>query len=53
MTPFKARYGYNPAVSHLRIFGSLAIALDKQQKDKFKQKEKEYIMVAYSDTPKA
>ncbi|XP_049318346.1 uncharacterized protein LOC105224069 isoform X1 [Bactrocera dorsalis] len=53
MTQYEACYGYKPVVGHLRTFGSLAIALDKKQKDKFKPRGKEYVMVGYSDTSKA
>lgn len=53
VTPFESFYGNKPNVAHLKIFGSLAIALDKRQKGKFRPKGKEYLMVGYSDTSKA
>ncbi|CAD7000956.1 unnamed protein product [Ceratitis capitata] len=40
ITPIEAFHGYKPAVGHLHEFGSLAIALDKRQSNKFKPKGK-------------
>ena len=45
-------YGVKPSVSHMRVFGSIAIALDKTQKTKFRAKAKEYVMVGYAETSK-
>lgn len=53
VTPYEAWHGHKPTVAHLRAFGSFAVALDKRQRDKFKPKGKEYVMVGYSDTSKA
>ncbi|KAH8366911.1 hypothetical protein KR200_011098, partial [Drosophila serrata] len=50
MTPMEAWTGKRPCVKHLKVFGSLAVALDKgpRKGSKFQPKGKEYIMVGYS-----
>ncbi|KAH8247929.1 hypothetical protein KR032_004014, partial [Drosophila birchii] len=50
MTPMEAWTGKRPCVKHLKVFGSLAVALDKgpRKDSKFQPKGKEYIMVGYS-----
>lgn len=51
---FKLWTGKHPSVKHLRIFGSLAFALDKDpQKDKFDTRSKECIFLGYSTESKA
>ncbi|CAD7012038.1 unnamed protein product [Ceratitis capitata] len=52
-TPFEKWTGKKPCVSHFKVFGSLAIALDKTHKRKFQPKGKKLIMVGYSETSKA
>lgn len=52
-TPYEVWTSKKPTVSHLKVFGSLAIAVDKTQSKKFQSKGKELIMVGYSDTSKA
>ncbi|KAH8351744.1 hypothetical protein KR084_008896, partial [Drosophila pseudotakahashii] len=53
ITPMEAWNGKKPSISHLKVFGSFAVALDKgHQRSKFQQKGKEYRMVGYSRTAK-
>lgn len=52
-TPYEVWTSRQPHVSHLRIFGAKAVALDKTQRKKFRPKGKQYIMVGYSITSKA
>jgi len=52
-TPYENFFGRKPYVGHLKVFGSLAIGLDKQKKGKFMPRGKEYTLVGYSDTSKA
>jgi len=52
-TPYEVWTGKKPIVSHLRIFGSKAIALNKAHKMKFRAKGTEYVMIGYSMTAKA
>lgn len=48
-TPMEEWTGKIPAVSHLRVFGAIAVALDKGvHKGKFESKGKEYRMIGYS-----
>lgn len=51
-TPFEMFTGHKPVVKHLRVFGCIAIALEKGAKKKFQEKGKEYIMVGYSKSSK-
>jgi transposase InsO family protein len=52
-TPMEEWTGKKPNISHLKVFGSFAVALDKgQQRSKFKPKGKEYRMVGYSTNSK-
>ncbi|KAH8395738.1 hypothetical protein KR215_005817, partial [Drosophila sulfurigaster] len=54
MTPMEAWNGKKPSISHLKFFGSFAVALEKgHRKNKFDAKGKEYRMVGYSRTAKA
>lgn len=48
ITPYEAWSGKKPNVSHMRIFGSLTVGLDKGHRGKFKAKGKEYRFVGYS-----
>ena len=52
-TPYEVWCNKKPSVRHLKVFGSLAIALDKTHHHKFRPKGKQYIMVGYSETSKA
>ncbi len=52
-TPYEEFCGSKPKVSHLKVFGSKAIALNKRQKTKFAPRGKEYVMVGYSESSKA
>lgn len=52
MTPQEIWSGKKPTVAHFKIFGSVAVALDKTENKKFRAKGKEYIMVGYSDEAK-
>lgn len=52
-TPYEEFYGIKPEVSHLKVFGSRAVALNKRQKTKFAPRGKEYVMVGYSESSKA
>ena len=50
VTPFEALHGYNPNVSHLRVFGSKSwgrIALDKRKA--FQAQSSECIMLGYAE----
>lgn len=51
-TPFESWTGKVPSVGHLKVFGSLAVVLDKTHKKKFQPKGREVIMVGYSTTSK-
>ena len=54
VTPFEALHGYNPNVSHLRVFGSKAwarIPLDKRKA--FQAQSSEYILLGYAEDEKA
>jgi len=53
MTPYEAWFGKKPGVSHLKVFGTKAVVLDKTRKGKFSQKGIEHILVGYSETAKA
>lgn len=53
VTPYEVFTGKKPSVEHFRIFGSVAVALDKTAHKKFQQKGIEYRMVGYSLTAKA
>ena len=47
-TPFEALYGFKPAVSHLRVFGSKAFAhIPKEDRKKLDPKAMKYIFVGY------
>lgn len=48
ITPYEALSDKKPNVSHMRIFGSLTVGLDKGHRGKFKAKGKEYRFVGYS-----
>ncbi|KAH8340331.1 hypothetical protein KR074_001242, partial [Drosophila pseudoananassae] len=50
MTPMEAWTGKRPYAKHLKVFGSLAVALDKgpRKGSKFQPNGMEYIMVGYS-----
>jgi len=52
VTPFESWTGRKPYVSHLKIFGSKAIVLNKSTKRKFSAKGEENILVGYSDASK-
>lgn len=53
-TPYEAWTNVKPAVNHLRVFGSKAIALDKRPgKSKFAPRGIECVMVGYSSESKA
>ncbi|XP_049301969.1 uncharacterized protein LOC105228281 isoform X1 [Bactrocera dorsalis] len=52
-TPYEEFVGRKPSVAHLRVFGSLAIALNKTISKKYRAKGKLMIMVGYSDMAKA
>lgn len=52
-TPYEVWYKRKPKVSHLRVFGSFAVALNNGQKTKFDPRGKQYIMVGYSLVAKA
>lgn len=52
-TPFEMFTGHKPVVKHLRVFGCIAVALEKGPKKKFQEKGKEYTMVGYSESSKA
>ncbi|CAD7003740.1 unnamed protein product [Ceratitis capitata] len=52
-TPYEAWTSRKPNVSHLKVFGQLAIAIDKTEKRKFQPKGKKMVMVGYSDVSKA
>lgn len=41
-----------PRESHLKVFGSVAVSLDKRPKGNFTPRGKKYIMVGYSETSK-
>ncbi|KAH8274659.1 hypothetical protein KR026_010694 [Drosophila bipectinata] len=53
MTPYKAWFGKKPSVSHLKVFGTKEIVLDKTMKRKIFQKGIEHILVGYSETANA
>jgi len=48
ITPYEAFTGKKPNIKHLKIFGSLAMALIKSNRRKITAKGKEYRMVGYS-----
>lgn len=51
---FKLWIGRRPSIKHLRVFGSLALALDKKpQKDKFEPRSKDCIFLGYATEAKA
>lgn len=52
-TSYKVWYKRKQKVSHLKLFGSCAVALNKGNKAKFDPREKLYIMVGYSLVAKA
>lgn len=52
-TPFECWSGKKPTVSHFKIFGCKAVALDKTQSNKFIAKGKDCIFVGYSLYSKA
>ena len=52
-TPFEVWNGYKPTISHLKVFGAKAIALNKNISKKFASKGDEYIMIGYSEQNKA
>lgn len=52
-TPYEVWTNKKPTVSHLKIFGSRAIALNKKQNKKFRAKCEEHILIGYSSTYKA
>ena len=53
-TPYEEWFGKKPNVSHLRIFGSKVIVLDKQpHRSKLKTRGNEYILIGYSEEAKA
>lgn len=52
-TPYEAWTNKKPTVSHLRIFCSRAIVLNKKQNKKFIAKGEDYTMIGYSSTAKA
>lgn len=52
-TPFEMFTGHKPVVKHLKVFGCIAIAMEKGPKKKFQEKGKEYVMVGYSESSKA
>ncbi|CAO2824836.1 unnamed protein product [Amaranthus hypochondriacus] len=52
-TPYEAWNNKKPIVNHLKIFGCIAYALNKdQRKDKFDPKGKKYLFVGYSEESK-
>jgi len=54
VTPFEALHGYNPNVSHLRVFGSKAwarIPLDKRKE--LQAQSSECILLGYVEDAKA
>lgn len=53
MTPYESWNGKRPGVSHLRIFGSRAIILNKTHSKKFQPKGEERVLIGYSATAKA
>jgi len=53
MTPYEEWFGKKPGVSHLKVFATKAVVLDKTRKGKFSQKGIEHILVGYSETAKA
>uniref|UniRef100_A0A0K8UDK8 Retrovirus-related Pol polyprotein from transposon TNT 1-94 n=1 Tax=Bactrocera latifrons TaxID=174628 RepID=A0A0K8UDK8_BACLA len=53
MTPYEVWTGRKPSIKHLRVFGSIAVCLDKTQSNKLQAKGKELKMVGYSLTSKA
>ena len=53
-TPFEALYGFKPAVSHLRVFGSKSFAnIPKVDRNKLDPKAMKYIFVGYGTEFKA
>ena len=53
VTPYEVWTGKKPVVKHFKVFGCLAIALDKTEKNKLRQKGKEYVMIGYDSESKA
>lgn len=52
-TPFEAWSGRKPTVGHLKVFGSIAYALNQSpNKDKFDEKGEKMLFVGYSDESK-
>uniref|UniRef100_A0A0A1WFC7 Retrovirus-related Pol polyprotein from transposon TNT 1-94 n=1 Tax=Zeugodacus cucurbitae TaxID=28588 RepID=A0A0A1WFC7_ZEUCU len=53
VTPYEIWVERKPVVKHFKVFGCLAIALNKSQHSKFQQKGNEYVMVGYDSASKA